>query len=253
MVTPELNQYVASQRANGVNDEQLKNTLLQQGWTETDVNEALATRVSTITPTQPSPTGSLQPKTGRPLLIGLLVIIVLAIAGLGYAFYSGTLSLPKSSPTATTLKTQDYTSENKLYSFSYPENWTIKTEEGLVSVESPETASRSDRPGIGEALLTTIPYFASTSDSSTELTSNRSHADQVKDFTTTYAAIRAPEEVTISGLDGYAVSTNDGESKSYNLVLEGDNDIFLIQFLGSDTRDGLTREQKTILESYKVL
>lgn len=41
MITPELSNYIKKAKAAGMSDEQIKNALLEIGWTESDINEEL--------------------------------------------------------------------------------------------------------------------------------------------------------------------------------------------------------------------
>ena len=91
MINPELGNYIRDSRAMGVGDEQIKQTLLSQGWNEADV-------LASISNPDGIPLAASETKTplwkNKKIIIGVIVILLVLVAG-GAAAYLFTPPKPE--------------------------------------------------------------------------------------------------------------------------------------------------------------
>lgn len=131
MITPQLLDYVAQQLQQGVSQDQIRSSLLANGWQEADVSEAFASINARNMSTQPGivrpgqfPGGfqqSSQKPNNAPLIVAL-VLFVMLIGAVGAAFAFGFIRLFQASPESVVrnmmirlgdVKTLEYRGESK--------------------------------------------------------------------------------------------------------------------------------------------
>lgn len=100
MINNELLNYIRQQLSLNIKREEITNNLKSQGWTDADISEAFTNVVPMSTPFVPAPTSlgvaetvvdSFQPVKRRKKIVYIILVLILvgALAGGVYAYYSG--------------------------------------------------------------------------------------------------------------------------------------------------------------------
>lgn len=128
MITPELSAYIQSCRASGISDGEIKQTLISQGWQETDINEGLTGVIQTASGLSPAgrfgflkkiPVTSTQAwRYGKIVLV--VVIVAVGIWG-GFKSYSYFTNSPQKIWSDTSAKMLKITSVKFNLDASYSE------------------------------------------------------------------------------------------------------------------------------------
>ncbi|MGD0976762.1 MAG: hypothetical protein ABR875_00485 [Minisyncoccia bacterium] len=81
MANQQILDYVAQSRRSGINDGQIRQALLNSGWPESEISEALSSNVSTVNTPK---------KSKKGLVISIIVVLVIIIAAAGYFYWKST-------------------------------------------------------------------------------------------------------------------------------------------------------------------
>lgn len=81
MITPEVQNYINQSRAAGMPDDQIRQTLVAQGWQQADLDQAFGTTAAPA-----SSTGSHGKLMG--MMFGILILVLLILGVGGYSFYN---------------------------------------------------------------------------------------------------------------------------------------------------------------------
>lgn len=230
-----------------------------------------------LAPNAPAPK-----KTPNLLLIAVIVIVVLLLAGSGiFAYFQlknspPELTQPEPSPTpiatespsfklptaptiATDSGTITYSNIQQGYGFNYLKAWIIDKQGTLTVAADPSlpdskqcTATIEKLLACG-AMISSIPFVTPPTTAPGVTISGTSptktHAQQIQDLASQLAVSNKTSSITIGTLNGYEAITTTTAGSTYNVLLQGQKNMILIQFPNKKTRTELSIGQSTILES----
>lgn len=225
---------------------------------------------SAISP-PPVPNVPTPKKTPNLLLIAVIVIVVLLLAGGGIlltkpapsptpiATDGPSFKLPSAPTVATNSGTLTYSNIQQGYGFNYLKSWIVDMQGSLTVAADPafpdskQCAASLEKLLACNAMISSIPFMTSPTTAPGVTISGtppiKAHDQQTQDLASQLAVGSKATPIMIGTLSGYEITTTTTEGSTYNVLLQGQKNMILVQFPNMKSRTDLSNGQSTILQS----
>lgn len=192
--------------------------------------------------------------------VAALVILLLILAGVYYFVLNKKSGKATSSTSQNSLsgETVFYSSPDQGYGFNYLKSWKVDKGGSLTVLANPSspgnqqcTANVANFPACN-VVVSTLPYQGSPSTApgvTIKAPATAPNDQQVKNLAVQIATDQKTDPITTGNLSGYTVLTTNSQGSTLNILLQGNNNMLLIQFPNIANRSALSDGENIVLNS----